>query len=183
MVVAKTKGSGGLIEEVSAQEGAIGYTNLAEGRAKGYAPATTTKFWAELQNSEKKGKATYADPSTNGDVTAEASSNCDKEDYVVAGADTTFPPESTLVPWDKVTTNLTEKKSYSLCGLTYDVAFKNYHSVPGTTQPEEETVKQYYQFMTSKKGGQTELAGKDYLALPSNVLALADAGAAEIEFS
>ncbi len=183
VVVAKTKGSGGLIEEVSEQEGAIGYTNLAEGRAKGYAPATTTKFWAELQNSEKKGKATYADPSTNGDVAAEASSNCNKEDYVVAGADTTFPPESTLVPWDKVTTNLTEKKSYALCGLTYDIAFKNYHSVPGTTQPEEETVKQYYQFMTSKKGGQTELGGKDYLALPSNVLGLADQGAAEIEYS
>ena len=182
-MVAKTKGSGGLIEEVSAQEGAIGYTNLAEGRAKGYAPATTTKFWAELQNYEKKGKPTYSDPSTNGDIAGEASSNCAKEDYVVAGSDTTFPPESTLVPWDKVATNLSEKKSYALCGLTYDIAFKNYHSVPGTTQPEEETVKQYYQFMTSKKSGQAELAGKDYLALPGNVLALADSGAAEVEFN
>lgn len=192
VVVAKNKGGGGLAEEVNNVENSIGYLNLFEARAKGFAGISgsgagpgSTKFWAVVENSEKKGKATYSDPSTGtGDATTtQQSSNCDKEDYVVAGADTTFPPESTLVPWDKVTTNISEKKSYALCGLTYDIAFRNYHAVPGTIQTEEETVKQYLQFVTSKKGGQTELAGKDYLALPSNVLALADAGAAELEYS
>ena len=102
---------------------------------------------------------------------------------MVAGTDTTFPPEDTLVPWDKVTTNISEKKSYALCGLTYVIAFRNYHAVPGTVKTEEETVKQYEQFITSKKGGQTELSGKDFLALPSNVLGEADAGTAELEYS
>jgi ABC-type phosphate transport system substrate-binding protein len=185
VVVSKVKGGGGLAEEVNKVEGAIGYLNLFEARAKGFAPATATKFWAVVQNTEKKGKATYSDPSTGeADKTAtQQSSNCNKEDYVVAGSDTTFPPEDTLIPWDKVTTNISEKKSYALCGLTYDIAFRNYHAVPGTVKTEEETVKQYLQFVTSKKGGQTELAGKDYLPLPSNVLGEAGAGAAELEFS
>jgi ABC-type phosphate transport system substrate-binding protein len=184
VVVAATKGGGGLAEEVNAQEGSIGYLNLFEARAKGFAPATATKFWVEVQNTDKKGKLTYTEPSTNDDTsTTQASSNCAKEDYVVAGTDTTFPPENTLVPWDKVTTNLTEKKSYALCGLTYDIAFKNYFSVSGTTKAEEETVKQYEQFVTDKKGGQAELAGHDYLSLPSAVASKATKGAAEIEYT
>lgn len=183
VVVATSKGGGGLAEEVNAQEGSIGYLNLFEARAKGFAPATATKFWVEVQKSSKKGKAAYEEPSTNGDTsTTQADSNCKKEDYVVAGTDTTFPPESTLVPWDKVATNLTEK-TYALCGLTYDIAFKNYASVPGTTKAEEETVKQYIQFLTNKKGGQAELAGHDYLALPSAVSTKAIAGAAGISFT
>jgi ABC-type phosphate transport system substrate-binding protein len=185
VVVSKVKGGGGLAEEVNKVEGSIGYLNLFEARAKGFAPASATKFWAVVQNTEKKGKATYSDPSTGeaDKTTTQQSSNCSKEDYVVAGTDTTFPPEDTLVPWDKVTTNISEKKSYALCGLTYVVAFRNYHAVPGTTKAEEETVKQYEQFITSKKGGQTELSGKDFLALPSNVLGEADAGTAELEYS
>jgi ABC-type phosphate transport system substrate-binding protein len=185
VVVSKVKGGGGLAEEVNNVEGSIGYLNLFEARAKGFAPATTTKFWAVVQNSEKKGKATYSDPSTGeADKSAtQQSSNCAKEDYVVAGSNTTFPPEDTLVPWDTVTTNLAEKKSYALCGLTYDIVFRNSHAVPGTVKTEEETVKQYLQFVTDKKGGQAELAGKDYLPLPGNVLGEADAGAAEMEFS
>jgi ABC-type phosphate transport system substrate-binding protein len=182
VVVAATKGSGGLIEEVKNTEGAIGYTNLAEARAKGFGTATATRFWAEVQNGEKKGKFSYSEPSTNGEVATVASSNCNKEDYVVAGSDTTFPPESTLVAWDKVSTNLSEK-TYALCGLTYDIAFKNEYSVPGTTKAEEETVKQYYQFMTDKKSGQPELNVHDYLALPKPVLAKAVAGAAQISYT
>jgi ABC-type phosphate transport system substrate-binding protein len=183
VVVATNKGGGGLAEEVNNQEGSIGYLNLFEARAKGFAPATSTKFWVEVQKVDKKGKITFEEPSTNGDTsTTQASSNCNKEDYVVAGTDTTFPPESTLVPWDKVATNLTEK-TYALCGLTYDIAFKNYFSVPGTTKAEEETVKQYEQFVTDKKGGQVELAGHDYLALPPAVAAKATKGAAEISYT
>jgi ABC-type phosphate transport system substrate-binding protein len=182
-VVSANKGGGGLAEEVNAQEGSIGYLNLFEARAKGFAPATSTHFWVEVQNSDKAGKPGYADPSTNGDTsTEEADSNCKLEDYVVAGSDTTFPPKSTLVPWDKVATNLTEKV-YSLCGLTYDIAFKNYFSVPGTTQAEEETVKQYLQFLTNKKGGQALLKDHDYLELPAEVAALAVEGAGQIEYT
>ena len=126
---------------------------------------------------------TFADPSTDGESATSASSNCNKEDYVVAGSEEEFPPANTLLPWDKVATNPTEKKIYALCGLTYDIAYKNYFSVPGTSKAEEETVKQYLQFVTAKKGGELSLAGHDYLALPANVLAEADAGAAEINYT
>lgn len=190
------KGGGELANKVNEIEGSIGYLNLFEARAKGFDDVVSPqKFWVELQNTEKsktkKGVTTftytYQDPSTNWDAEATASSNCSKEDYVEAGSESPFPPETTLVPWDKVTTSLTEKKSYALCGLTYDIAFKNYYTLSAALYPatkaEEETVKQYLQFITDKKGGQLTLPGNDYLALPTAVLERADKGAAEISWT
>jgi ABC-type phosphate transport system substrate-binding protein len=185
------KGGGELANKVNEIPGAIGYLNLFEARAKGFEGKEANKFWVEIQNTEKvktvKGVKvftyTFQDPSTDYDTATTASSNCEKEDYVVAGSLEPFPPATTLLPWDKVTTNPSEKKSYALCGLTYDIAFSNYYSVPGTSKAEEETVKQYLQFLTAKKGGQLSLAGHDYLALPTAVLTRAAKGAKEINYT
>jgi ABC-type phosphate transport system substrate-binding protein len=186
VVKPENKGGGEEANKVNSTPGSIGYLNLFEARAKGFeneGANKSNKFWVEVQNTAKGTKFTYEDPSTTGDEKGSSSSNCNKESYVVAGSTEPFPPENTLLPWDKVTTNPSEKKSYPLCGLTYDIAFKNYFSVPGTTKGEEETVKQYLQYITDKKGGQATLAGNDYLALPANVLSRADAGAAEINYT
>jgi ABC-type phosphate transport system substrate-binding protein len=189
------EGGGQLIKKVTETEGGIGYVNLFEARAKGFAPTTgvtagpgTGRFWVKLQNSEKassKGaKITYVDPSTGEEdttITAQ-SANCGKTVYT-DNEDKPFPPESTLVPWDTATT-LTTEKTYALCGLTYDVALQSYSSIStGTTSQEAETVKSFLQFVTDKKGGQSLLEGHDYYPLPKGAVATEAAdGAAEIGF-
>ncbi len=176
-------GNGGsaLATKVLATEGGIGYINLFEGRAKGFAPATSTTFWAKLQNGVKGKNTTYSDPSTGAeDTTATAQdANCNKVTYVDQKG-TPFPPPAATAPWDSVTTSVTQK-AYALCGLTYDLAFTKYSLLTGTSAKETETVKAFLQFVTDKKGGQSQLAGHDYLALPKGaVTSEAVAGAASI---
>ena len=89
-----------------------------------------------------------------------------------------------LLPWNEVTTRTIQKK-YTLCGLTYDLAFTSYSSYPSTSLGEATTVNNYLQFVVNAKGGggQKLIAGHDYLALPKgNVLEEAQKGAANITF-
>jgi ABC-type phosphate transport system substrate-binding protein len=181
------EGGGALAKKVEETEGGIGYINLFEARAKGFAPATATRFWVKLQNSEKASKAgpklTYNDPSTGAEdtTTTAQSANCAKTVYT-DNENKPFPPESTLVPWDTATT-LTAEKTYALCGLTYDVALQSYSSVAEGTAPEAETVGSFLRFVADKNGGEKLLANHDYYPLPKGAVASeAVAGAAEIGF-
>ena len=170
------KGSG-LLKKVAETPSSIGYAVLAEARELGFAPESggpgKQKFWVELENTNKKGKATYSDPSSNGDAKELSNSNCKKTVYTNGKA--SFPPPSVKSTWNEVTTEQFSK-SYALCGLTYDLALSNAakYKVDGTTQGEATTVENYLQFVVEKKGGQKEIANHDYLALPSNVLTRAD---------
>jgi len=178
-------GNGGsaLATKVLATEGGIGYINLFEGRAKGFAPATSTTFWTKIQNAVKGKTTTFSDPSTGAeDTTATAQdANCNKIVYVDEKG-SPFPPPAASSPWDSVTTSITQK-TYALCGLTYDLAFTKYSLLSGTSAKEEETVKEFEQFVIDKKGGQSQLAGHDYLSLPKGAVdSEAISGAAEIGF-
>lgn len=176
-------GGGAEAHTVLTTPGSIGYVNLAEARTSGFAPATTTTFWVELQDRDKPNLHADAEPSTNGDVAEAADANCAKTDYLVGnGATETFPPPDAASPWNEVTSAL-ESKTYALCGLTYDLAFTNYSRLPGNlTDAGEETVENYLNFVVAKTGGQSAIAGHDYLALPSDVDGEAVSGAAEIGF-
>jgi ABC-type phosphate transport system substrate-binding protein len=178
-------GTGGSAEAhtVLTTPGSIGYVNLAEARASGFAPATTTTFWVALQDRDKPNDVAYDDPSTDGDVAEVANANCAKTDYLVGnGASETFPPPDAASPWNEVTAAL-ESKTYALCSLTYDLAFTNYSLLPGNPRDgAEETVENYLSFVVAKTGGQSVIAGHDYLALPSSVAGEAVAGASEIGF-
>jgi len=185
VVKPKSKGDAEEAAKVSTTPGSIGYGNLAEIRstalfsASGGGP-TTARFWVELQHSSKKGKATYSDPSTNGDVAEVANANCNKTAYT--NGSSSFPPPELTAPWNEVTTETTEKE-YTLCGFTYVLAFTSYSAYPGTTQPEATTVNNYLRFVVDKKGGQSAIANHDYLALPKGpVLNEAVAGTAAIGF-
>jgi ABC-type phosphate transport system substrate-binding protein len=185
-------GEGGskLASKVLATPGGVGYINLFEAREKGFAPATATTFWVELQNTLKtkgtgtkaKTTITYEDPSTNHDEgTTKGSANCSKTVYDT-GAETGTPDNTTL-PWNAVTASTTQKSSYALCGLTYDVALEEYGQVPSeATEKEATTVKTYLQFVVDKNGGQKLLEGNDYFPLPKEVDAKSVTGAASILF-
>lgn len=166
------KGSG-LLEKVAATPGSIGYAVLAEAREFGFTGAT--KFWAELESENKHGKLKFHDPSENGVNVKASNSNCKK--VVYSNGAKTFPPPSAKEVWNNVTANQFSK-TYPLCGLTYDLAIANYAAFEnhGTTQGEATTVENYLAYVTEKKGGQQEIAGHDYLAMPKPVAAKATQG-------
>ncbi len=179
------KGDAEVAALVASTPGSIGYGNLAELRTTGKFSKTgeggagTSRFWVEIQNGEKKGKPSYADPASNGDVEPAANANCKKTEYT--NGSVSFPPPAVTKPWNEVTTTLTSK-TYTLCGLTYVLTVSRYSLFPGTSAGEAETVKDLIQFIADKKGGQAPVEGHDYLALPKIVQSEAVSGAAEITF-
>ena len=184
-------GGGALIAKVAETPGSIGYANIAEARANGsFTPAPgkggpgTARFWAPIQDNglATSGKLKYADPSSNKDVAELAEANCKNTEYT--NSEVPFPPSSVLEPWNEVTTRTIQTK-YTLCGLTYDLAFTSFSAYPGTSVGEATTVHDYLSFVVNAKGGGGQkLIGKhDYLALPKgNVLEEAQKGAANIAF-
>jgi ABC-type phosphate transport system substrate-binding protein len=184
------KGGGELLNKVEATAGSIGYVNLAEARKRAaFVPpaggANEAMFWGVLENthkgSGKKEKVTFQDPSNNGDSATLDAANCAKTVYT-NGVEP-FPPGSVLDTWNTVTTSITLKeKTYSLCGLTYDLASTHYELLPGTSESEATTVENYLKFVTSSADGQKLLPGDDYLGLPKDVIKKAEAGASLVSF-
>ena len=182
------KGGGEVLAKVAAVAGSVGYVNIAEARkSTSFVPpsggANEATFWVVLENGHKgtgkKEKVTYEDPSNNGDSATLAAANCAKTVYT--NGTEPFPPSSVFETWNTVTTSITLKEStYSLCGLTYDLASPEYSLLPGTSEAEATTVNNYLKFVTNSKQGQKLLPGDDYLGLPKDVIKKAEAGAAKI---
>jgi ABC-type phosphate transport system substrate-binding protein len=189
VVKPEATGGGALVAKVAETPSSIGYANLADARSnKSFTPPVgggkTARFWVGLQNNGTgtTGTITYADPSTNGDNEAVTSANCGGEAY--ANGENAFPPPTVLEPWNEVTTKVTEK-NYTLCGLTYVLAFTEYSKYPGTTLQEATTVNNYvnYVFGTGPEGGQSLIKNHDYLPLPVGpVLTDGIKGAENIKF-
>jgi ABC-type phosphate transport system substrate-binding protein len=198
--VQRSVGEGGtfLIKKMLEHPGSIGYVNLAEARQAGYfVPPTggagTATFWVKLENGAKgiegeHPKLTYMDPSTNGDVAEPAKANCKGATYT-NGELPFAPPHVTEPNWNFVTTSVPGpdspvQKVYSLCNLTYILAFTKYSLLDGVgaTEGEATSVENYLTFLVGKGAGQTEIAGHDYEALPKDVQAISEKGAAEIGF-
>jgi ABC-type phosphate transport system substrate-binding protein len=174
--VIKAKGSGGVVNAVAADEGTIGYVNLANARSKFGAGGQL--FWLEVEH----GAGSYADPSTDGLSTTTAKSNCEATNYT--NGTKSFPPTSTEKTWNEVTTALVEP-NYPICGLTYDLAVKKYNKYTGTNAKEARTVRDYFEYMlsTGPNGGQSKIsANTDYEALPSIIEGIATEGAEGLTF-
>lgn len=190
------KGGGELIKVVTEAPGRLGYVNVAEAREHAaFIPPSggdgKSTFWLELENSAKgtgsKEKLTYADPASNGEEGTPAESNCAKTAYT--NGENPFPPPGVTEFWNEVTTSVpgadsVKEKGYSLCGLTYDLAFTKYSllSGKGATEGEATSVENYLTFITSKKAGQEELKKDDYSPLPKSVIKIAEKGAAKVAF-
>ncbi len=163
----------GVLKEVAAIPGSIGYADLSQARNPangGFTGQSPQRFWAELESSQKlKGSEVksrkYQDPATNGDVAGSAESNCKKAEYG-NGAEA-FPPPVTAA-WNNVSVKK-ESKTYALCGLTYMLVLSNYaaYNEKGSgNAAEARTVKDYLAYVVGKKGGQAEVKGHDFAALP-----------------
>jgi ABC-type phosphate transport system substrate-binding protein len=197
-------GNPGVVNEVNKTASSIGYADLAVAREFGFFSKKgvggenkkgsetkqgeqNAKFWALLQDSAAAGAA-YADPATNSDVEKPASSNCAGTIYTnEAGAK--FPPSSTREEWNEVKAELVEKK-YSICGLTYDLALREYAPYWGAKTAEEKaagkaaatTVENYLAFIVNTKtaGGGKLLKNHDYAALSGKIVKEAEVGIKEI---
>ncbi len=189
VIHATTSGNPGVLKEVAATAGSIGYADLAQARTEGgFAPgdaeSSAAKFWAVVESSAKvssKGtKRKYEDPSKNKYSATPSSSNC-KDTEFVNGSET-FPPPSVLSPWNEVGAKR-ESKTYPICGLTYVLVNTNYaaYSEHGGNTPEAQSVKDYVGFITNKATGGKVIKNHDYLESPKSLAAKVEEGLALIE--
>lgn len=213
------KGNPGVVYEVAENPSSIGYADLSVARDEKYFSAKcsvvanegkcggenkkgsetkapgeyNTRFWSEVQDNEPGETPLYAEPATNGDIEKAASSNCSGTDYIGKVGEP-IPPKTTRLPWNTVKAALTEKK-YAICGLTYDLALREYKPFlefkkgsPLTTPESEEgekqaqTTRDYLLWELSSKpdGGGKYIKNHDYAPLSGKVLKEAVLGAEEI---
>jgi ABC-type phosphate transport system substrate-binding protein len=194
--VLRGEGNGGVASEVAANPSTFGYINLADARANGgFTPPTggagTATFWIEVEDGkitvEGKKVPIYADPATNGDVAAKASSNCAETNYT--NGKKKFPPESTAESWSEVTSSKIEP-NYVICGFTYDLGGEHMGtftvgSKEAPTSGALRTAFDYYNFVLADGtgGGQTLIGeNTDYLGLPAAIKTIARAGIKRLSF-
>ena len=115
-------------------------------------------------------------------------SNCKNTQYV-ENASNEFPPESTLDSWSEAKGGLKEEH-YSICGLTYVLAYKQYQPflehLYGIKEAEGEplatTAENYLAFIANGGAGGKALKGHDYEALPKEIIKKAEKGLKEVEW-
>lgn len=208
-------GNPGVVKTVATTASSIGYADLAVAREKFYFSANCTgvkkhpatecggenkkgteikvgeqnvRFWAETQDTATPTASGYAEPATNGDIEAAASSNCASTVYTNE-AGLKFPPSSTRETWSGAKAELTEKH-YSICGLTYDLTFRQYEPYLGTLVEEPEgkakatTVQNFLRWAVNAKteGGGALEKNTDYEKLPTAIIEEAEDGLEEVGF-
>ena len=199
-------GNPGVIKKVEETESSIGYGDLAQvrGETGGFSKKglggenkkgsetkvgeQNTKFWAEIQHSEAGvTPVEYADPGSGGDVEKAANSNCAGTIYAAKPGEK-FPPKSTRETWFAVKAELTQKK-YNICGVTYDLALRQYWFFLKPLGVSEEkskeiatTVENYLLWVVNTKtgGGGNLIKNHDYEKLSGTVLKEAETGIKEI---
>jgi ABC-type phosphate transport system substrate-binding protein len=195
--VVRPTGTGGpeVVAKVAATESSIGYANLADAFENGSFDKKTltggekeNKFWAEIQ---KKTAAPYlyADPADKKDTETAGNGNCAKTVYT--NGEEVFPPANTRELWSAAQAQLNES-TYSLCGLTYDLTFRQYgkyhDELEGKgaqpTEAQATTVQSYLSFEinTKTEGGGKLVENHEYEKLPSAVLKKSETGVKEIGF-
>jgi ABC-type phosphate transport system substrate-binding protein len=161
IVLPESTGGGSLMSKVSATDGSIGYAALpdAEGANKG-AEVSILK----VQNGEESGKPTYAAPNTGSSL-----ANCASVKYNLPAGVSTWAEAGTTanVNWSGV---YEEPESggtkYSICTLTWNVAATDSSDVWGSAKAT--TVRNYLTYEITKTGGQANIVGKWYAAMPNS---------------
>lgn len=209
------KGNPGVVYQVAHVASSIGYADLAVARKENFFSAKCTthptecggenkkgtetvvgeqhpRFWAEVQNSEVAG-GSYSEPASNGDIEKAAQSNCAGTVYVGKIGET-IPPKTTRLPWNTVKAALVQKK-YAICGLTYDLALREYKPYlefkkgSALTPAEEtedkaeaQTTRDYLLWELSSKtdGGGFYIKNHDYEKVTGTVQKEAETGVKEI---
>jgi ABC-type phosphate transport system substrate-binding protein len=162
-------GGGDEVKTINNTENSIGYAALADAENN----KTGGTHTLEVQNGTSLGVPTYASP-----LLAEKMSNCEETQYNVptdAQVEELGPGEFEPVTenspfnvdWSGVYGSGTETVDYSICTLTWDLAFRNYGNAGFTTGGTGSVIEDY--FTTILGTGVTDLtdAGTYYDAIPA----------------
>ncbi len=196
---AKT-GGGAVVAKVAETESSVGYANLADAFNNGAFDKKSltggekqNKFWAEVQRKTEGPFILYADPAVKKDTETAGNGNCAKTVYVDGSTGEPFPPVSTRTLWNAAESKL-NSGTYSLCGLTYDLALRQYgkyHDELGgagaqPTIAQATTAESYLLFEVNTKpggGGKLITESHEYEKLPSALLKEVETGIKEIGFN
>ncbi len=211
VVFGSEKGNPGVVKVVNETASSIGYADLAVARdeqglgqfdkkcetgkkepecggenRKGSATKTgeqNHRFWAVVQDTATPSAEGYADPASNGDVEAAALSNC-KNTVYSNEAGRKFPPPNVREEWNEAKAELVQNKTYSVCGLTYDLALRQYAYYPETSKAEATTVHDFLWWVVNSKagGGVSLMLDSDYEKLPSPILTEDEHGLEELSW-
>ena len=183
VVRADDSGGGALRTKANDTDGSISYLALSDARGGNQnpfvlTPSTTAhddKFWLPIQRQDG---ATYDDPqSAVSGFTSTSVKGANCVNAPIAGV-----PASTFGDWSKATA-VYNNAGYGICTLTYDLAFDDNAVVYCTSDSEQRkarTVRDYLVKAVLSTVGQNGLSGQDYDTLPANVLAISQAGVAQI---
>jgi ABC-type phosphate transport system substrate-binding protein len=199
-------GNPGVVNTVASTASSIGYADLAvarengefskkfkEGKGGGENKKGTetaqgeqnVRFWALVQNSPTVVQTGYADPASNGDLEKAANSNCAGTVYTNE-VGKKFPPANTREAWNAAKAELVQKK-YAICGLTYDLALRQYEPYTGETaegKAQATSVENYLLWAVNAKaeGGGAVSKNHDYEKLTSGLIKEAEIGIKEIGY-
>ena len=198
-------GNPGVIKYVGENASSIGYGDLAEVRKLKYFSANckveatpcggenkkgsatklgeqNTKFWVEMQNKDVPSISGYSEPASKGDIEAVAQSNCKNTVYTnVSGKK--FPPASTREVWNEAKAELEQTKTYAICGLTYDLALRQYKYYPGTSRRQKATTVENFlrwAINTKAEGGGAFVKNSDYEKVSGTIVKEGEKGVEEI---
>jgi ABC-type phosphate transport system substrate-binding protein len=177
-------GGGALVEKVNATAGSIGYAATPDAKAK------AAKVILAVQNNGQvaASEAEFASPFIGEEA------NCLTTQYTVpVGARQKAGEPAINVDWSQVfgAHPAAGGEAYPLCTLTYDLAFRSYSLVPGTTKfkfVNEVTVRDYLKEYVTAAAGQEAMESNYYAPLPAaaesskNVLGSAQFTAGKIKF-
>jgi ABC-type phosphate transport system substrate-binding protein len=197
-VVRPTENGGpAVVAKVAETPSSIGYADLGDTFKNGSFDQKAlgggekqSKFWPMLQK-KTVAPVLYADPAAKKDTETKGNANCAKTVYT--NGEEVFPPASTRESWSAAQAALNES-TYSLCGLTYDLALRQYGKYhdekggigAGPTEAQATTAESYLLFEVNTKtegGGKLITESHEFEKLPSSLLKEVETGIKEIGYN
>lgn len=188
-------GNQGIIDKLIATDGSVGYSDISTARnnvAQSLAIAPRSKsdaafdndiYWTQVPSGP--GAGAFEEPTADPDgfrTDGSPGSNCGAAQFEnKAGGG--LP--STLGDWSKVS-GVNSAGAYAICTLTYGLVFDDNADVWGNTPDEEtkaRTVKDYWENILSNPAQVPNLFSKDYSPLPTQILNIAKAGIASVDWN
>ncbi len=189
-------GGPAVVAKVAETPSSIGYADLGDTFKNGSfdqkglgGGEKQNKFWPMIQK-KTIAPVLYADPAAKKDTETAGNANCGKTVYT--NGEEVFPPSSTRELWNAAQAQLNES-TYSLCGLTYDLALRQYgkyHDELGgvgaqPTEAQATTIESYLLFEVNTKtagGGKLITESHEFEKLPSSLLKEVENGIKEVGF-
>jgi ABC-type phosphate transport system substrate-binding protein len=188
--VIRGNGNGGVAAAIAANNGSLGYVDLATARQNGFdmTPAASLltadrQFWVPVQN----GSGTLLDPQTSEfgykSTSTDRGAACNQATItgIPGGTDQTLDADWTH------TLAINSPAGYGLCLVTYVDAWDDYKDAygfgtGGSEQNLARTAKDFVTYITGGTG-QSLLPRNDYAKLPTSLVSIAQAGANAINWN